>query len=55
MLLDTGLEVSYETIRKCCKTWGPVFARGIGQKRGSSFKDKWHIDEMCVLIKGEVF
>jgi len=55
MLLERGLEVTYETIRKWCKTWGPVFAKGIRQKRSPSFKDKWHIDEMRVVIKGEIF
>ena len=55
MLLERGIEVSYETIRKWCKTWGPVFARSIRQKRGSSFNDRWHIDEMRVVIRGEVF
>ncbi|WP_156956606.1 hypothetical protein [Candidatus Odyssella acanthamoebae] len=44
MLQDRGLSVTYETIRNWCQTWGPVYARGIRQKRGSAFKDKWHID-----------
>lgn len=55
MLLERGFEVSYETIRKWCRTWGPVFAKGIRQKRGVPFKDKWHIDEMRIVIKGEIF
>ena len=29
--------------------------RYLRQKRGSAFKDKWHIDEVRVKIKGEVF
>ena len=37
------------------KTWGPLFARSIRKKRGSSFTDKWHIDEVRLKIKGEVF
>ncbi len=55
MLLERGIEVTYETIRLWCKTWGPVLAKAIRQKRGSPFKDKWHIDEMRLKIKGEIF
>ena len=55
MLLERGITVTYETIRQWCRKWGPVFAKAIRQKRGSSFKDKWHVDEMRVTIKGEVF
>ncbi|AIK97199.1 IS6 family transposase [Candidatus Odyssella acanthamoebae] len=55
MLLERGVEVTYETIRNWCRTWGPVFAKTIRRKRGSSFKDKWHIDEMRIKIKGEIF
>ena len=55
MLLERGVEVTYETIRNWCCAWGPVFAKAIRRKRGSSFKDKWHIDEMRIKIKGEIF
>jgi putative transposase len=55
MLLERGVEVSYETIRNWCSVWGPVFAKTIRRKRGSPFKDKWHIDEMRIKIKGEIF
>jgi putative transposase len=34
---------------------GSVYARGIRQKRGTSFKDKWHVDVMRVVIKGQIF
>ncbi len=46
MLEDRGLSVTYETIRNCCQTWGPVYARDIRQKRGSAFKDNWHINKV---------
>lgn len=55
MLLERGIEVTYEAIRKWCQVWGPFYARSIRQKRGSSFKDKWHIDEVRLKIKGEIF
>ncbi len=55
MLLERGVEVTYETIRKWCIVWGSLHARAIRRKRGSSFKDKWHIDEVRLKIKGEIF
>ena len=54
-LFARGIEITYETIRQWCKNWGPVFAKNIRKKRGNTFKDKWHIDEMRVKIKGEIF
>lgn len=55
MLLERSIEVSYETIRNWCAVWGPVFAKTIRRNRGSLFKDKWHIDDMRIKIKGEIF
>lgn len=55
LLSDRGIDVTYETIRNWNTTWGPLFARAIRKKRGSSFKDKWHIDEVRLKIKGEIF
>lgn len=49
------VQVSYETIRNWCSVWGPVYAKTIRRNRGSPFKDKWHIDEMRIKIKGEIF
>lgn len=55
LLLERGVEVTYETVRNWSKTWGPIYAQSIRKKWGSNFKDKWHIDEMRVKIKGEIF
>lgn len=55
LLIDRGVEVTYETIRNWNKTWGPLFARSIRKRRGSVFKDKWHIDEVRLKIKGDIF
>lgn len=55
LLIERGFCVTYESIRLWVKNLGPVYAQAIRKKRGSSFKDKWHIDEMRVKIKGEVF
>jgi putative transposase len=55
LLLERGVEVTYETIRQWCRIFGPIYARLIRQKRGVKFKDKWDIDAMRVKIKGEIF
>ncbi|MBL0941721.1 MAG: IS6 family transposase [Alphaproteobacteria bacterium] len=55
LLLECGIEATYETIRNWSKTWGPIYAQSIRKKRRSIFADKWHIDEMRVKIKGEIF
>ena len=55
LLPARGAEVSHETIRSWCYYFGPIYAKAIRQKRGSSFKDKWHVDEMRVVINKEVF
>ena len=55
MLQDRGVFVTYETIRNWCQTWGLVYARDIRRKRGSAFTDKWHINEVRVKIKGDIF
>ena len=53
--MNRGIEITYETIRNWNKTWGSLFARSIRKKRTVSFKDKWHIDEVRLKIKGEIF
>ena len=55
LLMERGLTVSYESIRLWVKNLGPVYAQAIRKKKDSPFKDKWHIDEMRVKIKGEIF
>ncbi len=55
ILLERGVDVSHETIRAWCAQWGTVYAKAIRKKRGSSYNDKWHIDEVHLTIKGEVF
>ena len=55
LLLDRCISVTYETIRHWVNKWGTLYAQSIRKKRGISFKDKWHIDEMRVKIKGTIF
>jgi len=37
LLLDRGIKVTYETIRNWNKTWGPLFAKSLRKRRGSTF------------------
>lgn len=55
LLMERGLTVTYESIRLWVKNLGPTYAQAIRKKKGLCFKDKWHIDEMRIKIKGEVF
>jgi len=55
MLLDRGIEVSYQTVRHWNKIWGTIYAKLIRKRRGTCFTDKWHIDEVRMVIKGEIF
>lgn len=44
MLLDRGIVVSYETIRRWCRKHGPDYARRIRRKAPTK-DDVWHLDE----------
>lgn len=55
ILFDRGIEVSYESIRNWCNVWGSIYAKSIKKNRVSNFTDKWHIDEVRLVIKGEVY
>ena len=51
LLLDRGIEVSYEAIRNWIDVWGVVYAQAIRKRKGSTYRDKWHVDEIRVVIK----
>ena len=51
LLAERGIEVSYETIRQWCATFGPQFARRIKRRLGRR-GDRWFLDEMVVSIGG---
>jgi putative transposase len=50
-LLERGIVVSYETIRRWGKKFGPEYARRIRRKQPSPH-DVWHLDEVVVSIAG---
>jgi len=57
LLLERGIDVSHETIRFWWNRFGPMFARGVRQRRISYMRGfrhwRWHLDEVFVKINGE--
>jgi putative transposase len=51
MLLERGIVVSYETIRRWGRKFGPSYARQMRRKK-SSRRDIWHLDEVVISIGG---
>ncbi len=51
MLLERGIVVSYETIPRSAKKFGPDYARRLRRKQPSR-NDIWHQDEVVVSIAG---
>jgi putative transposase len=52
MLLERGILVSYETVRRWALKFGPDYARRLKRKRPSRY-DIWHLDEVVVTIAGK--
>jgi putative transposase len=52
MLLERGILVSYETVRRWALKFGPDYARRIKRKRPSRY-DIWHLDEVVITIAGK--
>jgi putative transposase len=52
MLLERGIVVSYETVRRWALKFGPAFARRLRRKKPSR-QDIWHLDEVVVTIAGQ--
>jgi putative transposase len=51
MLLERGIVVSYETVRRWALKFGPDYARRLKRERPSRC-DVWHLDEVVVTISG---
>jgi putative transposase len=51
MLLERGILVSYETVRRWSLKFGPGYARRLKRKRPSR-RDIWHLDEVVITIAG---
>ena len=53
MLLERGIDVSYETVRRWGAKFGPALAREL-RRRAPRPGDVWHLDEVRVVIRGRV-
>jgi putative transposase len=53
LLLQRGVIVSYETIRRWCVKFGQAYANGLCRRRPRP-GDKWHLDEVFLRINGEL-
>lgn len=51
MLLERGIVVSYETIRRWALKFGADYARRLKRKAPSS-RDIWRLDEVVITING---
>ena len=51
MLLERGIVVSYETIRRWARKFGPDYARRLRRKPPRP-TDIWHLDEVVISIAG---
>lgn len=54
MLLGRGIDVSYETIRRWVRKFGPQSARNLRYRQRRP-GDIWHLDEVVVVISGRKF
>lgn len=52
MLLERGIVVSYETIRRWGRKFGPDYTRRLRRKQPSRH-DVWHLDEVVITIAGK--
>jgi putative transposase len=52
MLFERGIAVSYETIRRWGKKFGPDYARRLPRKDAGK-NDIWHLDEVAIRIGGK--
>src|ERR671928_235088 len=52
MLAARGILVSHETVRQWARKFGQDFANQI-RRRLPHAGDKWHLDEVCLMIRGK--
>ncbi|MPR13586.1 IS6 family transposase [Microvirga tunisiensis] len=52
MLLERGILVSYETVRRWALKFGPAYTRRL-RRKAPSRRDIWHLDEVVVTIAGQ--
>ena len=54
LLAERSLDISYETVRRWVLKFGRAYARRI-QRRRPRPTERWHLDEMVVVIRGWQF
>jgi putative transposase len=52
LLLERGIVVSYETVRRWALKFGPAYTRRL-RRKAPSRRDIWHLDEVVVTIAGK--
>lgn len=52
-LFERGTNVSHETGRAWCFSFGPDLAEGLRQRKGPRGRT-WHLDEMRIVVRGDV-
>ncbi|PWI05665.1 IS6 family transposase [Streptomyces sp. NWU339] len=52
LMLERGVIVSHETIRRWCLKFGQSYANALRRRR-ARLGDKWHLDEVFLTINGE--
>ena len=52
LMLERGVMVSHETIRRWCAKFGQSYANGLRRQRPRP-GDKWHLDEVFIRVNGE--
>lgn len=51
LMLERGVVVSYETIRRWCAKFGQAYVNELRRRR-SPPGDRWHLDEVFIRING---
>ncbi len=52
LMLERGVVLSYETVRRWCLKFGGEYAKRLKRRRAQP-GDKWHVDEVFLSINGE--
>ncbi|MFF3959422.1 IS6 family transposase [Streptomyces sp. NPDC001890] len=53
LMLERGVVVSYETVRRWCLKFGQAYANALRRRRPRP-GDKWHLGEVFIKISGEL-
>jgi putative transposase len=52
LLLERGIVVTYETVRRWALKFGPDYARRL-KRKAPSRQDIWHLEEVVIIIAGQ--